>query len=128
MTAPVIQNGLVGVVEDRFGLEIEDRLVEHVPRALAGTDLDIAVGLDTFGGELLAAPDEHGRGDVVTGRREIGESRLYDRWIVLAVDDDQVSDEGSYSFPPRTRCAEALLVLRNPGGPARKLRYRPPRP
>jgi hypothetical protein len=94
MATSIVEHGLVGVIEDRVGLQLEDGFVEDVACALAGANVNVSISLDALGGQLLAASHQNRSGDVVPVRGELSQSGLNYGRIVLAVDDDQVADGG----------------------------------
>jgi hypothetical protein len=63
-------------------------------RVRARADGHVPERIDAALGELLPAPDEDRGHDLVARGRQVIERGLDDRWVVLAVDDDQISDVG----------------------------------
>jgi hypothetical protein len=89
MAASVVQHRLVREIQDRLRAEPRQRLVQE-PEGV-GPALDRHPGKlrEASGADLLHASDQHTPLDGMAGRLRFGQSRLDDRWIVLAVDHDK---------------------------------------
>jgi hypothetical protein len=92
MPPPVVEDRLVREVEDDFGRHLLEQPVEELRRVVAGLDAHVSVRGRAVGGQLLGAAGDEREHDVVAGGRDLGERRLDDRGIVLAVDYDDGAD------------------------------------
>jgi hypothetical protein len=92
VTPPVVENGLVGQVDDGFGLVSLDGVGEDDPGIVPRHDRDAPDLVQRIVGQLLLAAGQHGTGHVVTARPELAQGGSDHIRIVLSVYDGDVTD------------------------------------
>jgi hypothetical protein len=92
VTTPVVQDGVVGEIEDRVGSELLEGLGEQPGGVRTLPDGDPRHLVQPPGRQLLPASRHDGPGKLRPPVPEAPESSLYHRGIVLTIDHDHVSD------------------------------------
>jgi hypothetical protein len=92
VSLPVVEDRLVGEVEDGLGTQVPDGGMKGRPRVFPGSHLDLGEDVQPLLGQLLAPPGENGADDLVAAGDRFFKRVLDDRRVVLSVYDCEKAD------------------------------------